>query len=114
METKALPIYGFLFTFNSNIWPNLAPLQDIRLRNLSDFDFDSDLDFDFSRSLKAKSNGAVGLPIYDILLVSNSKYVSMCRRLGVIATGNFFPISFHWAKILPPSTKNEVDQFNIF
>ena len=26
--------------FNSNIWPNSAPLQDIRRRNLSDLKFD--------------------------------------------------------------------------
>ena len=29
----------------------------------------SDLKFDLSRSLKVKSNGAVGVPIYDFLLV---------------------------------------------
>ncbi len=33
-----LPIYAFLLMFNSNIWPNSAPLQDTRLRNLSDLD----------------------------------------------------------------------------
>ncbi len=32
-------VYAFLLMFNSNIWPNSAPLQDIRLYNLSDFDF---------------------------------------------------------------------------
>ncbi len=32
-----------------------------------------DLEFDLSRSLKVKSKCAVGLPIYDFLLVSNSK-----------------------------------------
>ena len=26
-----LAIYGFLLTVKSNIWPNLAPLRDIRL-----------------------------------------------------------------------------------
>ncbi len=35
-----LPIYAFLLMFNSNIWPNSAPLQDIRLRNLSNLEFD--------------------------------------------------------------------------
>ncbi len=43
-----LPIYAFLLMFISNIWPNSAPLQDIRLQNLSD------LEFDLSRSLKVK------------------------------------------------------------
>ncbi len=42
----------------SNIGPNWAPLRDIRHWN------PSDLDFDPSRSLKVKSNVAVGLPIY--------------------------------------------------
>ncbi len=32
--------YVFLFMFNSNVRPNSAPLQDIRLQNLSDLDFD--------------------------------------------------------------------------
>ncbi len=50
----------------------------------------SDLDFDLSRSLKVKSNGAGGLPIYDFLSVSNSKYMSNSQRLGVIATRKFF------------------------
>ena len=27
--TVGLPTYGFLLLFNSNIWPNAAPLQDI-------------------------------------------------------------------------------------
>ncbi len=51
--------------FNSNLGANYAPLRDIGLQNLGD------LDFDLSRSLKVKSNGAVRLPIYDFLLVSN-------------------------------------------
>ena len=46
----------------------------------------SDLDCDLSISLKVKSNGTFGLPIYDFLLVSNSNYLSNSRRLGVIAT----------------------------
>ncbi len=45
-----------------------------------------DLEFDLSRSLKVKSNGAVGLPINDFLLVSNSNYMSNSHRLGVIAS----------------------------
>ncbi len=77
-----LPIYGFLSMFNSNIWPNMAPLRNyIRLQNLGD------LEFDLSRSFKFKSNCAFGLPIYDFLLVSNSNYISNSHRLGVKATG---------------------------
>ncbi len=51
------PIYSSLLMFNSNIWPNFAPLQDIRPRNLSD------LDFAHSRSLKVKCDDVIGLYI---------------------------------------------------
>ncbi len=57
-----LPIYAFLLMFNSNIWPKSAPLQDIRLRNLSD------LEFDLSRSLKVKCDDVIGLAIHGFLL----------------------------------------------
>ncbi len=52
--------------FNSNIGPKQAPLRDIRLRN------PSDLDFDLSRSLKVKCDSAIGIPMYDLLLMFNS------------------------------------------
>ena len=48
------------------------------------------LEFDLSRSLKVKSSGVVGLPIYDFRLVSNSNYMSDAHRLGVTATQKFF------------------------
>ncbi len=64
----------------TNIGPNYAPLWDIRLWNLGG------LDFDLSRSFKVKSNGAVGLLIYDFLLVSSSNYASNSHRLEVIAS----------------------------
>ena len=48
---------------NSNIWPNSVPLQDIRLRNLSD------LDFDLSMPRKIKCVGVIGLSIYGFLLM---------------------------------------------
>ncbi len=35
-----LSICGFLLMINTNIGPNLAPLQDIRFRNLGDLEFD--------------------------------------------------------------------------
>ncbi len=44
----------------------MAPLRDIRLQNMSD------IEFDLSRSLKVKSDGTVGLPIYGFLLMFNS------------------------------------------
>ncbi len=31
-------MYALLLMFKSNLWPNLAPLQDIRFQNLSDLD----------------------------------------------------------------------------
>ncbi len=51
---------------NSNLWPNSAPSQDIRLQNLSD------LEFDFSRSLKVKCDYVIGLSLYAFLLMFNS------------------------------------------
>ncbi len=98
-----------------------------------------DLEFDLSRSLKVKSNGAVGLSIYDFLLVSNSNYMSKSRRLGVKAIQNFFSYLLSLGSNFDPphpplphgdffqnrmvsslawvrgkaSTKNEVDIFNI-
>ena len=51
-------IFAFILMVNSNIWPKLAALRDIRLRNLGDFDSD------LSRLLKVKCDGVIGLPIY--------------------------------------------------
>ncbi len=50
-----ISLFAFLLMFNSNIWPNSASLQDIRLQNLSD------LQFDLSRLLKVKCDDAIGL-----------------------------------------------------
>ncbi len=52
-----IAIYGFLLMGNSNLRPNSAPLQDIRLWNLSD------LDFDLSKSLKVQSDDVIRLVI---------------------------------------------------
>ncbi len=60
--------------FNSNIWPNSAPLQDIRLQNLSD------LEFDLSRSLKVKCDDVIGLVIHGFLLICT---VITCLTLTV-------------------------------
>ena len=49
--------------FNSNRGPDVAPLRDIQLQNLSD------IDFDLSRSLKVICDGAIGLPNYGFLLL---------------------------------------------
>ena len=52
--------------FNSSIWLNSAPLQDIRLPSLSD------LEFGLSRSLNVKCDSVIGIPIYVSLLIFNS------------------------------------------
>ncbi len=44
----------------------LAPLEDIRLQNLSDFKFD------LLRSLKVKCDSVIELPMYAFLLLFNS------------------------------------------
>ncbi len=65
-DVIGLSLYAFLLMFNSNIWPNSAASQDVRLRNVID------LEFDLSRSLKIKCEGAIGLPRYGFLLMFNS------------------------------------------
>ncbi len=60
--------------FNSNIWPNSAPLQDIRLQNLSD------LEFDLSRSFKVECDDVIGLVIHGFLLICT---VITCLTLTV-------------------------------
>ncbi len=54
-----------LLMFNSNIGPNSAPLQDIRLHNFGD------LDVDLSMSLKVICDGVFLLPIYSFLSIVN-------------------------------------------
>ncbi len=62
------PIYRFLLMFNSTIWPNSAPLRDIRLINRSD------LELDLSRSLKVKCYGNTGLLMYGFLLFNSNAW----------------------------------------
>ena len=64
-ETFDFPHVVFTLMFNSNIWLNSAPLQDIKLRNFND------PEFDLTRSLKVKCHGTTGLPIYSFLLMFN-------------------------------------------
>ncbi len=52
------------------------PVRDIRPRNLRSFDI--------LRLLKIKSNGALGLPICDFILMSNSNHMFISRRLAVL------------------------------
>ena len=60
-----LPIYAFLFMFNSNIRPNSAPLRDVRFQNLGD------LDIDLSRSLRSNVIIPMDSPYYAFLLIFN-------------------------------------------
>ena len=69
--------------FNSNIWPNSAPLHDLSLRNLSDL----------SRSLVVKWDDVIGVAIYGFLL-TYSNYISNPHHLALIATQNIFS-SYH-------------------
>ncbi len=66
--------------FNSNILPT-APLQDIRLRNLSD------TDFDLSMSLKVKCDGVIWLHTYAIWfpidIHAYNNYMSISHRLAL-------------------------------
>ena len=60
------------------MWPNMSVLPVIRVQNMSDFDL--------SRSIKVKSNGAVGLSIFEFLFMSNSNHMSISYHLGDICT----------------------------
>ncbi len=51
--------------FNSDIWPNLALFEDVRLQKKSE------LEFDVSRSLEVKSDSAIGLPTCSFLLFTS-------------------------------------------
>ena len=69
----------FSISFKSNVWPNSDPLPDMHLN-------DTELTF---KSLKIKSEGAIGLPIYDFLLMCNSKFMSISHRLAAIGAWKF-------------------------
>ncbi len=57
--TTGISIYSFLLTFNSNIWLNSAPFQDIRLWNVNDLD-------------KSSMSCTTGIPMYGFLVTFNS------------------------------------------
>ena len=73
-DAIGLSLFAFILMFNSNMWPNSAPLQDIRLRSLSD------LKFDLSRSLKVACDGIIGFSIYRFLFIC---IVTACLSLTV-------------------------------
>ncbi len=71
----------------------LAPLQDIRLRNLSD------LEFDLSRSLKVICD-VIGLPIYAFLLTFNSNIWPNSAPLQDIRLRNLRDLEFDLSRSL--------------
>ncbi len=54
---------------NSNISFNQGPLRNTNLQNPTDFDFY------LSGSFNVKPNGAIGLPMYNFSLMSNSNHM---------------------------------------
>ncbi len=91
-------MYDFLLMFNRNIGPNLAPVLNTSLHNMSD------LVFDLSMSLEIKSNGS-DCPRYDFLLMSNIKYMSICHHLSVISTRILFSYLLSLCQILDKHTQ---------
>ncbi len=83
-----LPIYGFLFMFNNTIWPNSAPLPDLRLQTLSD------LECDLLRSLNVKWYVTTGCPIYGFLLMFNRNIWLTSAPFQHIRLWNFSYIDF--------------------
>ncbi len=66
-----------LFMFTSNMWPNSTPLQDTKLRNLSD------LDFDLSKSPRVKYDGVTELSVRFLLTYITYMYIITCLPLTV-------------------------------
>ncbi len=80
--------------FNSNLWPNSAPSQIIRPRNLSD------LELDLTRSLKVKCDSAIGLPIYAFLLMFNGNIWPNSAPLQDIRLRNLSDLEFDLTRSL--------------
>ena len=84
MLVYGLPIYAFILMFNSNIWPNCAPLQEgFEIRVILTLTF----------QCQPRSNVMVPLDSphmvsYDIY----SNHMSNAHRLAVLATYNAFQL----------------------
>ena len=76
--------------FNSYIWPNSAPLQDTRLRNLSDF----------SRSLKVIYDDIIGLSLYALLFMFSSNISPNSAPLQDIRLRNLTDLKFDLSRSL--------------
>ncbi len=81
-------MYAVLLMFNSNLWPNSAPSQNIRARNLSD------LDLDLIQSLKVKCDSVIGLPIYVFLLMFKNNIWPNSASLQYFRLQNLSDIEF--------------------
>ena len=79
------------------MWPNSAPLQDIRLRNLGD------LEFDLYRLLKVKCDDVIGLAIRSVVLIYAVITGPTPTRLALMATQNVFSSLSPW---LGPNYEN--------
>ncbi len=87
-----LPYVVLTLMFDSNVWPNSAPLRDITFRN-SIYP-----EFDLSRSLKAKCHGTTGLHIYSFLLMFNSNILFNSALFQNIRLWNLSYLDFHLSK----------------
>ncbi len=75
MGAVGLPIMTSYIVLNTNKWPNSALFTRYKPpKSLC-------IDFHLSRSLKVKSNGVGGFPIYDFLLVFKSNTLSKSKFL---------------------------------
>ena len=79
--------------FQSNVWPNSAPLRNIRLRNLSD------PDFGLSMSLKVKCD-VFGLPIYAFLLMLTVTHGLTLLRYKIKGVVNLIDLEFDLSRSL--------------
>ncbi len=80
--------YAFLLMFYSNLWPNSAPSQNIRPRNLSD------LEFYLLRSLKVRCDSVIRLPISAFLSMFNSNIWPNSAPLHDIRLQNLSDLEF--------------------
>ncbi len=60
----------------------------------------SDLEFDFSRSLKVKSDGAVGLPMSDFIVVFNGNIWANCTSVWNVCLQNLSNLYFDLSRSL--------------
>ncbi len=78
--------------FNSNIWPNSAPLRDICFQNVSDLNLWG--------VIKVKCNRINGLPIYAFLLMFNSNIGHNSVPLQDIMLQNLSDLNFGLSRSL--------------